>query len=100
MAEYIKKSDAVEMAHCIPVASRKRYSALGMNFWYEGAEDAREQIAEGLSEAPTADVVEVVRCMACERGRPTEYATDTVWCTCLRQDMELDDFCSYGKKER
>ena len=51
-----------------------------------------------LNQFPAADVVEVVRCMACERGRPTEYATDTVWRTCLRQDMELDDFCSYGNK--
>lgn len=65
-----------------------------------------------LNEAPTADVVKVVRCKDCEHSRPlchTEkkiYNDDCVGCTKISTSyhsviMNENDFCSYGElKER
>jgi hypothetical protein len=63
------------------------------------------QLLEAILKAPTADVVEVVRCKDCKFwGIPhandvekSHYCCrDNMWCMPLRF---ADDFCSYGERK-
>lgn len=51
-----------------------------------------------LNEAPSADVVEVVRCKDCVFCKQNSYTKDYV-CTRMQNCnvVELNHFCSYGK---
>ncbi len=51
--------------------------------------------------APTADVVEVVRCKDCKYYEVAEYdgGTKNV-CRLLRRQMQEDDFCSYVERRQ
>ena len=77
--------------------------------WYNddygfGTKQARHDgvaIVEDLciKQAPTADVVEVVRCKDCKDYRQNPYSPEEdmmcmCWCDWLPTDP--DDFCSYG----
>lgn len=60
------------------------------------------EIISRIKNAPTADVVEVVRCKDCVYCEP--YAIDTgedcmtgLWCGENQKDTTLQDFCSYGE---
>ena len=57
-----------------------------------------------IKEAPTADVVEVVRCKDCKHFKPQNQSVH--WSPtkryCMRKAatrVNEDDFCSYGKKK-
>lgn len=62
--------------------------------------DAIEILAE-IEYAPTADVVEVVRCKDCEHFCPyegEEHKGDCAELVGLESCVYEDDFCSYGEK--
>ena len=68
------------------------------------ADGATQDCIEAVIEAPTADLVEVVRCKDCKFwGIPhandiekSHYCCrDNMWCMPLRF---ADDFCSYGER--
>lgn len=48
-----------------------------------------------IKNAPTADVVEVVRCQDCSHG---EYSEDVLWCNITDEPMREDDYCSKGDR--
>ena len=52
-----------------------------------------------LREAPTVDVVEVVRCWECKHCDPENYHCDHPMGTAAPLRRKPDDFCSYGEKE-
>ena len=90
MTDYIKRTDAVKIAEKYGLA---KGSVLGR---HTGLADC---IARDISELPTADVAEVVRCKDCE------YLVNTTinangFLICGISDMEIapDDFCSYGER--
>lgn len=84
MADYIKRTDAVKIAEKYGLANG---SVLGR---HTGLADC---IARDISELPTADVAEVVRCKDCKYG---DYMV------CLRTNdgfwRKETDFCSYGER--
>ena len=55
-----------------------------------------------LTQAPSADVVEVVRCWHCKHREKVEEPNHIWSCLCkrFRKAMEVDaeDFCSYGER--
>ena len=55
-------------------------------------------IREAIENAPSADVVEVVRCSECKYNPNYKRAKGMVWCRKFRQDVRSDGFCSYGKR--
>jgi hypothetical protein len=60
---------------------------------------AFEKIIERLKIAPTADVVEVVRCKDCKYAKPMSFKG---YFMCKRHHKycrKADDFCSYGTKD-
>ena len=60
------------------------------------------QLLEAISNAPTVDVVEVVRCKDCKHCTLTEegeHAHDDIVCDYFMTDGMLDnDYCSYGER--
>lgn len=55
-----------------------------------------------VSNLPTADVVEVVRCSTCERCKILADEFDNDWYFCMRDyDVEVsaNHFCGYGKRK-
>ena len=57
------------------------------------------KLLKWLSNQPTADAVEVVRCRDCKL-RDTEGCPFMVWdCGELMGDTEDNDYCSYGKRK-
>ena len=62
---------------------------------YIKREDAIEMVLEPLSNMPSADVVEVVRCKNC-------IYNDRGWCGAQEYGtryVEDNDYCSYGERE-
>jgi hypothetical protein len=61
-----------------------------------------ESLAYQLSKAPTADVVEVVRCRDCRHCEIIIDQFDNDWYFCKNAvnnaKVEADDFCSYGER--
>lgn len=65
-----------------------------------------EAMASGLriairevKNAPTADVVEVVRCEKCKHRRTTPYGSFCLPAYGLKRITDLDSFCSYGERK-
>lgn len=57
---------------------------------------------KALKEAPTADVVEVVRCKDCRHFREHRYIPTGVpnfYCNWHEISVEKHDFCSYGERK-
>ena len=52
-----------------------------------------------LKEAPTADVVEVVRCKDCKYCDPDNRHCDHYMGTVFPVSREYNDFCSYGERK-
>lgn len=62
--------------------------------------DAIEYCVKQINEAPTADVVEVVRCKDCEyweNGK--DYEPYCNHFGNMMTDTKADDFCSYGERK-
>ena len=63
------------------------------------------KVIDRIKSAPTADVVEVVRCKDCMYGehcypskRIGEEAEPAYWCKFMDQIVSVDGYCVYGKK--
>lgn len=88
MIDYIKREDAIEQA---------RRNWIGEGEWIASTE------IQLLKNLPSADVVEVVRCMDCEHFEAINN-DDHGWCKMI-SDLPCgisvrydDDFCSYGER--
>ena len=83
MTEYIKREDAIK--------------ALDKGLW---GKDWDKALAEAIiSDIPSADVAEVVRCKECRNYRTRDDGT-----TCCVREFAIegwnaDDFCSYGERK-
>lgn len=51
-----------------------------------------------IEDAPTADVVEVVRCRDCKHSAEQDRC-DSLYCAFLDTAMGKEDFCSYGERK-
>lgn len=58
-----------------------------------------DMIEDCIDNAPTADVVEVVRCSECKYSPNYKRAKGMVWCRKFRQDVCSDGFCSCGERK-
>lgn len=58
-------------------------------------DEAKESVLRVISEQPTADVVEVVRCKDCDRS--AKYK-DYYLCGVDNRAVNADSFCSYGER--
>ena len=59
-------------------------------------------IVTALEEAPTADVVEVVRCRDCKWCDVENWGGEILYgcdCSAGLNDVEPDGFCSYGERK-
>lgn len=103
MAEYIEREALI-------AEIEKAQSSLESNIdkvWYRN-----KPYFKGLAwanrltrDAPTADVVEVVRCKDCMYGehcypskRIGEEAEPAYWCKFMDTIVSVDGYCAYGKK--
>lgn len=67
------------------------------NSYEQGKVDGRNNAIDYISNfAPTADVVEVVRCKDCKYGH--QYTDDKVWCSLGSSSYRPNDYCSYGER--
>ena len=82
MAEYVSKEILLDFVK--------------QNTPHINGETTMECVERTISEAPTADVVEVVRCKDCERVYKYK---DRYFCLNDNSEMNADDFCSYGERE-
>lgn len=55
-------------------------------------------VKTALKNAPTADVVPVVRCKDCKRARPLIFK-NFYFCRKYRVCRKTDDYCSYGERK-
>lgn len=74
--DYIKREDAIRIAN---------------QFWY------KPDIAGGISELPSADVVEVVRCKDCKYF-DREDCCERIGMMLYPEDVE-QHYCSYGERK-
>ena len=69
----------------------------------EGDERGITSCIEVMEDAPTLDVVEVVRCRNCKYcdvwGGIEPWFSCSRWTTELNVETELDAFCSFGEKK-
>ena len=59
-----------------------------------------DEVLMRIDDAPTADVVEVVRCKDCKHGRSYKHTKEYVACEvdCEPIDRDSDFFCADGKR--
>lgn len=76
MADYISREAAID--------------AVDVGNLHRGIINALQAI---ISDIPSADVVEVVRCKDCK-----EFQANHHWCGFLKTDIDPDGFCSYGER--
>ena len=87
MPEYIKRMSAMTICeryiqHCFETDDNR-------------GQDIADRIFDEITEIPTADVVEVVRC-----GQCGNYCKNTGECNLYGRHPNENDFCSSGIKER
>lgn len=90
MAEYIERENAYKLI------SEQKEKAIGM--YSKGRNDGLDiakSIIHSKEQCPTADVVEVVRCVQCGN-----YCKNTGECNLYGRHPNENDFCSSGIKER
>lgn len=96
MAEYIERE-------AISEEIRKYYYKNPPNFSYgEGFDRGLDRAQRAILDAPSAEVVEVVRCQDCKHAwiHPCGY----VYChmdgrNAYEMTFNLDSFCSYGERK-
>lgn len=73
----------------------------GGDSWAHIAQIKDKLIEHIEKNAPAADVVEVVRCVECNRAiRRTVYDVERLyWCNEHAACVKPDDYCSYGKRK-
>lgn len=76
---------------------------LGASWWAQSVK-LKDNMVECINNQPTADVVEVVRCMDCKHNKPQniskQYNHKTLYC-CRSATIKVDadDYCSYGERK-
>ena len=91
MSEYIERKAAIKRIEEIPA----HFDSSDIKY---GIELALQEIKD----APTADVVEVVRCKDCKYAEKDKVVLGVPDYTCLKTSitcLSADDFCSYGERE-
>ena len=97
MSRYINadklREDEIARCHCVPVVG--------------SGDNNYKDLDEVLKDAPTADVVEVVRCKDCRYCEEAHYEEEgenpyiKLKCKWSNYSHQPNDFCSYGeRKER
>ena len=86
MSEYIDKDALIET---LKDAHKRLIETIGYTRHTIGFEGAMDYVEE----APTADVVEVVRCKDCKWWDGIECQTRDI------DVVDVDDFCSYGERK-
>ena len=61
--------------------------------------EIKQYFADMISEFPTVDEVEVVRCRECKHCDPEDYHCDHPMSTAAPLSRKPDDFCSYGERK-
>lgn len=94
MSDYIKKEDAMEPLY-------EKWKAAESRSDDDSAEIVKMDYIT-VSNVPSADVVEVVRCGRCEWWKCNPNTTEYGVCKKVSYDdfevvMDSDDFCSYGE---
>lgn len=93
MAEYIERSLLMEWLTAAETQKRLRSSS---------GEEVYAEVLVMINNAPTADVVEVVRCKECKYGWTHIYQTSAPTLHCINvfcgKEVKSMDFCSYGKR--
>lgn len=57
------------------------------------------KVISRIREAPAADVVEVVRCKACEQYNTSNCYEGFGWCEELNRGVSDNHYCSYGERK-
>ena len=74
-----------------------RFQALSYDDWNQGVStswaNAYSECAEVIRDLPAVDAVTVVRCRDCN-----EYQQNFHWCKLHDEEMQPNDFCSYGER--
>lgn len=86
MSDYIKREDAIDSAcaNCI---------------YDEFLSDRKKRIKEGITEIPSADVVEVVRCKDCMHN-PYPPDHGNACCDMFYGMTDQMGFCHYGERRK
>ena len=97
MAEYIERTD---LRKTLKEEMQILKETPGKDDWDKGLMQGIKESIMHLNAAPSADVVEVVRCKECVRRNQSADLSDSVLCTWLHKlSMPKDGFCSYGERE-
>lgn len=105
MARYIDASKLIQSIikerDKIPLTLPCAYYELGDVKPNRDGQSQRAGIRKALrciEEAPTADVVEVVRCENCLNWNVLDPAGNGGWCEKMDNGTSYNDFCSYGER--
>ena len=100
MPEYIEREALIEKIVNTPTVPIKQcYEG---NFVYaDGTASRQNEIINYITEQPTADVVEVVRCKDCEFYKPYYDPIEGFYGQCLVRECDIGetDYCSYGERK-
>jgi hypothetical protein len=104
MKEYI---DREALLNRLEESSDTWWKGLGRSWWAHSV-ILKDNFVRLIREAPTADVVEVVRCKDCEywKDTSTDAITGYHWGECIKPlgdyrycETAEYDFCSYGERK-
>lgn len=94
MAEYIKRTDVMKIC--------EGYSEHCFNSNDANGQDIADRILDDVVELPTADVVEVVRCVDCKHCKAINdgLGNASLYCdlTFAKPDVDATDYCSCGER--
>lgn len=104
MAEYIEREDLIKKVSSVSVQMLGLRA--GKSLLREAMKIYKETFIKCVEEAPSADVVEVVRCKDCVYKKEELNINDDLELMCgfnyglrVRGAVLFDDFCSYGKRK-
>ena len=93
MSRYIEKEKVIS-AVCF---------GCNQQFSDEPCEPSECSIRQAINSIPTADVVEVVRCLDCQWCEQVEGKNNVWSCYCRRfrhsREVDVRDYCSYGERK-
>lgn len=90
--DYVKREDAIERL--------KYHTDFYQNDREFGSEEMlyKDSALNEISELPSADVVEVVRCKDCKLATKDKVLIDRYNCYVHDEQTRANDFCSYGER--
>ena len=93
MSDLIRREDAIHILACEMYAE-----AQAEGYEVGSVEDYIPEAKAWMSDAPSADAVEVVRCRECKDFRPNAEQ-DSERCRYHWIYVDGEDFCSYGERK-